>query len=487
MKKALLGLTGALLATSALIAGAQAATLDAGGPNPYSGVTPQPANTIAPVAIAAGAITGVATQVIGSAGVNDFFQVNLNGAYRASFAIRIDITGANFDTPSGLIAVGTEENGTAVTQSTCGTVASAQQLIVTCSYTGAQTDPAVERVIIRRTGGDAVRFTSPAALATPGSVIAVTGKVSPDANFATDLEPGFTAIPIVRSSTAINVAIAAGTGANNVLNQNAAVPFSRFTAGDLSAINGTYNVTAVPAVVDATFTAINLSLAATYSTTNRLVVTHDVLTQTPVSDVTIQLDGVNTLTIARASFVGNTATFTLSAAQMAAVVGAGARNITFNLAAANATPILAAAAGSASFSVDFASLTDPAAFTGPLAAITRGGFTAHLNNFYTLASAYESFIRIVNTSNTAGTANLRIWDAGTGALVCTAATPSISGQSSLEANRSTIIALCPALPSPLPTYLNAEVSTAFNGYAQHVVWNNRATVTDLSARRNTVN
>jgi hypothetical protein len=246
------------------------------------------------------------------------------------------------------------------------------------------------------------------------------------------------------------------------------------------------NPAGVTAVVTPALLAVAIADLQAAASSGVVVINSGLIGEAAVTAVTIA-GGVatRTKTGSPTSFSGTTATITLTNAEIDALIATGAaQEIQLTLSGTAALPNTVAGTGSIDVQTGAPFTGDEAIVNGAVAAATRGGFLAHFNNFYTLTSAYESFIRIVNPTGSAGTANLRIWDAGTGALVCTATTPSIVAQSTLEANRATIVTLCGAqLPATLPTFLNAEVSGQFNGYAQHVVWNNRATVTDLSGRR----
>lgn len=499
MKKALLGLTGALLATSAFTA-ANAAVIatDHLVANAYTATT-------AVEQYAAENIPAVDT-VLGTAAaqtdINIAFASQIGGGgAAANFALRINVTGAKFNTPATWTATPLRTNGAAHGQATCSAFAqSATQLVFTCSNPANPADGAVQAVRLQPAANANTWLSTAAGGA--GTNIQIDAKVSPDTNFLSDVEAPASATTVARIIDGFLSRFAAAPSTVVIQQTQAgfATDFSSFTAAapGTSTAGVVQTLTVGPAntvVLLANGNAFDEAAAETAATTAVLTITSPIIGQTAVTGVTIgaPLNLTVTKTGTPAAFSGDTFTLTLSDTQVNTLIAA-AQNattppagipITANLSGTNTIAITNASAGTISFDVALgAGFIDEPAGTGATAVFSRGGFTAHFNNFYTLTSAYESFVRIVNPTGSAGTATLRIWDAGTGALVCTATTPSIAGQSSLEASRATIVALCGAqLPAVLPTYLNAEVSGAFAGYAQHVVWNNRTTVTDLSGRR----
>lgn len=492
MKKALLGLTGALLATSAFTA-ANAAVIS---PSGASGTPYTAANAIR---VGMEFVTPGTTEIGDTAAADTWLTVGLSsvigGAQAATFAVRLNVTGATWKAPTTIVATPLSANA-AVAGATCATfLSSATQLVFTCTVPAGKT---VNGIGIDGAAAADTIFVTAAGTAV-GSNIQVDAKISPDTNFLSDSEapaPATTVVTFVDSAVASFTAnttrsiqqtpVAPGTVDFNSLNASLGPASATSLATVRYALNNPAGVTA--AVRPDVVTAVAAGDLTTAAGSAVLVLNSGLFAEAAVTAVTLS-GGVATRTKAAnpTAFSGSTVTFNLSNAEIDALIGLGLAGAEIRLTLSGTASVPNTAAGTATLDVATAApfVSDEALVNGTLAAATRGGFTAHFNNFYTLTSAYESFVRIVNPTGTAGTAQLRVWDAGTGALVCTATTPSIASQSTLEANRATIVSLCGAqLPATLPTYLNAEVSGQFNGYAQHVVWNNRATVTDLSGRRN---
>lgn len=497
MKKALLGLTGALLATSAFTT-AQAAVIatNAGA----QGVATAYATGAAAIdAYSAQSVTAAAQTVGAAANLGDVFIALQNsiggGATDVTFAVRINVTGISFNSPTSYTLT---PNDGADNSNSCSPFAqSATSITFTCRYDTAGANDVAITSLRLQTGAEP--FVSTAAGAVGN--INIDATISPDTNFLSTLEsaPSNT---IARFVNSVSQTVTAGT---TVTIQQAAfgasaVEFAGFATNSPTATLATVTVaaSATPGVLRDGTTAVDATVIDGFVPAaggGTLTITSPIIGESAIS--AIELTGGVTITATKATppagsvFSGNTLTITLTQAQAQAIIGGGAVTIT---ARSNQTAALpAVAAGTVVLDLTTASTGAGAAQTfqdlpaanGGTAAFSRGGFVADLNNFYTLTSAYESFIRIVNPTASAGTASLLIWNADTGALVCNATTPVVPANATLEANRATIVALCGAqLPATLPTYLNARVNGAFNGYAQHVVWNNRTTVTDLSGRRN---
>jgi hypothetical protein len=103
----------------------------------------------------------------------------------------------------------------------------------------------------------------------------------------------------------------------------------------------------------------------------------------------------------------------------------------------------------------------------------------------TSASGYSSFIRLMNTSTLAGTATVTVYnDATGGTAIGSYTTASIPGGGMLTISSSDIETNLSITPSATVNY-RVTVSGSFNGYAQHLVFNQTSGVfSDFSGFRN---
>jgi len=467
---------GALLASTALTTGSQAALI-----KQSNGV----GGTVATTAITA---KGIATQVFSgtaaTAGAVTITNANVssNGAilidytstYNTAFNIQLDIAGAEFTGTPSLVhyfqstSGGSLEAVTSVTGCTVQTL-SDKILISGCDPSSSFTATSTSRVdAIAVTG---LTYQSAGALATAGTSVTLSGLIRNSANTITF--ENITAAAVITSKSAISASV--NTGSALTVDNTASPAFTLLTGATSSATLGSITYSGTAAVgTDLSFVFLNGSVAST----TEVKVTHGVLSDAAFVDIKYIPTAGTTLTRSVGNVSSGSVSFQVGGASLAGA------NITIQF---NGTTAISAATGSATVTPTAAgpAITATGAFSGSLATLSRGGLSIQLNTLLPTASTnYSSFVRLVNNSTVAGTATVAVSNDGTGVALGTYTTASIAAGSTLTIS-STDIETALAITSSVSVNYKVTLAGSFNGYAQHLVYNKTSGVfSDFSGFRN---
>jgi hypothetical protein len=293
---------------------------------------------------------------------------------------------------------------------------------------------------------------------------------------------------------------------------SASILFSTTTSsnGLPASLNTAASVTASPPFVNfgstggvATLTALvgSLSLttnggtstdmATTLSGTNlistaELKITHGALSDPAFNSISIRTNATTINYKTATQIASGVATFTLTGAQ----IDNGSTSIYIDIGITGATTITGGSGTGAATLTPTASATGInalAAATGNLASIGKGGLSSAVNTFQNSVNTVPSFLRITNTSTTAGTYTviIRNGDAASGAILGTYTGAAVQPQGTVQLSAAQLEAGASlTAPTSLGNYQLA-ISAAFNGYIQHLSYSSSTGVlSNLSAFRN---
>lgn len=497
-KSQLYTLSGALLASTALIGTANAGTVGRAGANIVTtGAISTTATRIANTLFSTTTATADAKNFNGD-GVNPIainFANNFSAATR--FNATINIAGAQFNNPAVNVAVlGRHTGGTFVGTVTgaCGAVTPLVDkiLLSTCQLSNAAGLSATlgnTAAIGAFAGGlqlSGVVFKGGSALATAGNSITLSGTLNDNANPVILLE-NISSGAVVTSAAPIATTITAGTTAvtNAATTPAAFRSLSQPNIGQLSVNLATVVITGTGALGTDLQTAVTPDGGAGQgaATTVTITVTSATLTDDATVSAT-RANGVLTTTLTPAAFSSGTATFSLTAAnQFDVAANTQTINVQFN----GTSAINAAAAGTVAVAYGGATALGhaqaPASASGTTAAINSGGFSAEFNTAQASGSDYQSFVRIHNNGSTAGTVTITVLNDATGANMGSYTTGSIAVGQTLQVSMPTIEAGA-GITSPSGQY-TLQIAGPILGYAQHVLFNaTTGQFSNLSAFRN---
>ncbi len=432
-----------------------------------------------------------ATGAAGTTTSNNAVLIDFTNAMTTEFNVQLDITNASFSgtataTPYSQSTTDSLEAMTSVTGCTVQVLAD-KLLINNCNPT-ASTAPRIDALAI-----SGIVLTAANALSTAGTSVTLSGIVRNSTNTTT--YENMTSAAWITSKSAADAAIQ--TGGAIVVDNTATGPF---TLVGLTGANATTAATLGTVHFSAT-SAVGTDLSVVFGQGDigsnvEVKVTHGILSQSALTS--ISLTQATSASLTQGQFVSGTASFTVGSVSL----NGAAITVQFN----GTTPITSTT-GTASATVtpnaEGLLLSAVGAFTGNVAAFTRGGLSIELNTLQPTAelgsTLYQSFVRLTNTSSDAGIATITVKDDVTGttlgSFTTAALTDAISagklgaggtvpagatfqfGSADIEANVPT------AAASKHP--YKVIVSGAFNGYAQHVMWNSVAgSFYDLSGFRN---
>jgi hypothetical protein len=336
-----------------------------------------------------------------------------------------------------------------------------------------------------------VIFTAATGLATAGASITIGGSVFD----STNTNNVFETITPTAVVTSINQAVVAVLSGTATVNQGTGtIPYVTVSQ-TLTGVGGstTAGLTVELAAITITGTnAVGLDLTSYVPFASLvgglgLVVTSPALSDPAISNV--RFIGVGLNSVATATTLAGTATFTATQLTSANIYGGGGGtsgtsyvqieyNGTTSITggALNATGVVATFAANGGAAI--------AAVTGASSAVSRSGFSTQINSVLASSNtAATSYVRIVNGGSLAGAATITVNDGSTGAKLGSAfTTASIPGLSTLQLSASQIETGAGFTPTAGETY-TLSITGPLSGYVQHVTLNPGGVYTDFSGRR----
>jgi len=491
----LLGLGGALLASTSLTAEVQAGTFNAytaqlvaAGAKPTSGFTA--------AKIGAQLFGGTGLAAASTIGGQMVF-INFSNQYNQGLAPKILVfpTGASFhasalaaSTNAGNLTLVTTDASTTITATTngigsgCSIGVLTSQIQITNCTTGtssaAFTGMALSGLI----------YTAATGLATVGASISLSGAVVETSNSNNTYET-ITSATVVTSVN--NVVIVNGTGTATVALGTGATAYTSVT--QTVGGNTSSGLTVILTQISFTGTgSLGSDLATSTAITNLVgnmgvVVTSSALSDPAVSNVRfIKPDGTTTYTN---TTLAGTATFSstnLTGATLLTGAGVGTSivQVEFN----GTTAITAAAAGTTVETFLANANTSGAALptvTGAASAISRQGFTVQVNSVQASTNTVvTSYVRITNGGSVAGIPVITVYNASTGTVMGTFTTASVPGLATLQLSAKDIETGAGVTATAGGAYDLVITGTLPSGYVQHITGNPGNLFVDFSARRN---
>jgi hypothetical protein len=331
-----------------------------------------------------------------------------------------------------------------------------------------------------------IAFDNATGLATVGGTISIAGTVNLGASAGVGAVFDTTAAQVVvRSINSLNATVTAGTPAQ--INVGATPAFARMASNGLTTTLASINITLAGAVGADLTTA--LAIGSTVGGTgNNVVLTSAIVSDDAVRDVTLE-NGTRFISVTPTQFGSGNVTFAIPSSTGLNVP----YTVVVNFNGTAAIDALAAGSVAVNFSANgatniaTANSTAPAGATGTAAGLTRSGLTVNVNSIQPSvaqgARTYSSLIRLVNSSSAAGVATIIVRNNETGVTLGTYTSPSIPASGSLQLTSAALEAGAGITPSAAVLY-QATVTGAFNGYVQHVNWNQDAGFfSDLSGKR----
>ncbi len=355
-----------------------------------------------------------------------------------------------------------------------------------------------DRIIVGTIAGtyNVLRITNPVvknmqALGTVGAVATLSGRIeNPTVSATYETIDTATYLSSVASAT---IVFGTATGANGLptsLNAAASVsgspPFINLgtTGGSavLTAIVGSVSLT----LNGALGTSLGISLSgANLVSTAELKITHGALTDAAFNSVSIRTAGGQINFKTATQIAAGVATFSLTGTSLD-----NSAPILIDIGVTGATAITGGSGvGSATLTptATVTGINALAAATGNLATITRGGLSTSVNTFQNSVNTVPSFLRLTNTSTTAGTYTvvIRNGDSASGAILGTYIGAAVQPQGTVQLSAATLESgAALAAPTALGNYQLA-VTAAFNGYVQHLSYSaSTGVLSNLSAFRN---
>jgi len=486
---------GALLASTALTAASQAATLRLGDGHAAT-TTAVTAKRIATQVFNGNATTDNGLTVgRGAANSTDqavtantsvfvlfSFPVTLN-----TFRVDLDITSGNasFATPNPSVVnyAGSAGGLSVISVGGCSVQPTGTKIIIQNCNTGGTTVDAV--------GIHGLSFSSAAALATSGSVITLSGSLKDGS--ATQIDT-ITAANYITSVNGVTTSVTAATTGLTI--DNTVTPaFSsvKVNGGGTTALVtlGTVQFSTVGAL------ARDLSAVVTASafSASAVVVKHPALADDALQSVSLSQVTVNATTA-----ISGGVTFTVGAASLNNASIQVRFNGSSTIDATSGTATLSFAAGPGTTGA--ATLVAAAATTSnSIAHLSAGGLSTQVNSVFpsSMGTEYQSFVRIANTSNIDGAATITVYNDNTGASLGSFSTSAltdavtagrlgtggvIKAGSTFQVSAAEIEANVSGAAATGTSY-RVVVTGPFNGYVQAVMWNQDDGIfTDLSGFRN---
>jgi len=492
-KTHLLGLGGALLASTALSDAAQAGTFQQYSQQLVATATLKPTAGFTAAKIAAQLFGGTgysASQTIGP----QYVFVNLSNSYASGLGpkINVAITGASFDTTalntgtSAALTLVNTQSGATINSTTSGAGAGCVIGILTTQIQLTNCLTGVSSATFSGIALSGLIYTGATALVTAGTSISLSGTVVEQASQSNTYET-LTAATVVTSQNIVAVTATSGTATVLVgVGATAYTSVSQTVSGATSA-----GLTVILTQIAFTGTgAVYSDLTSTGATTNMignmgLSVTAAALSDPAVSNVRfVTGNGTTVFTATVASGAVTFAASDLTGARLFPAAGSGTNylQIEYN----GTTAIAAAAAGTTTATFTANVTTSGTAWpttSGTASAIARASFTVQVNSVQpSTNTVVTSYIRITNGSTIAGIPTITVYNASTGAALGTYTTASVPGLATLQLTAKDIEtgAGITANASGYDLIVGGNLPS---GYVQHVTGNPGNMFVDFSGRR----
>jgi len=503
-KQSLYVLGGTLLASTALSTAGNAAAVIKQNPG-LAGVVPTATISARPLAtqlFSATATTANALDFGGSTTANGDILIDFALPITLPFRVELSIANASFTGSPGVIVYtqdSTSATASLAASSVSGCTVGVQPdklLVLGCDPTNQTSSSRADAMAI--TG---LRYITAGALATAGQSITLSGIIKDST--ATSTFDTITAAATVTSKNALDVGVTAGGGVT--IDSTVTPAFSKLIAATAltttTANLGSIKFSSTSAVgTDLSF----VYLASSVSSTTEIKVTHGVLLDDALFQISWAPSSGTTINKLPAAFVTNTVSFSVPGASLDAssiIVtfdGSSLIDTSSGTATVVVTPTIAAPAGGGSFRVN-------PSFSGTLAAFSRGGLSVEVNSLQPTAgqgsTLYRSYIRVANISPVNGVATITVLDDVTGATIGSfttaqmtsaisggllSSTGEIRANSTLQIGSADIEALVTGAAATAHPY-KVRVTGSLNGYVQNLMWNSvTGLFTDLSGFRNGV-
>jgi len=416
----------------------------------------------------------------------------------ASFDIRTTLSYSTQTTRAVVLISGAEFDPTATPNVTLFTVEGTASLTNLSAVAGTNVTVFTDRLIIGSLTQtySLIHVSNPTvknmqALGTVGAAVSLSGRIENPTVSATyeNIDSG-TYITSVASASIVFSTSTAANGLPSTLSASASVTSSPPFI-NLGATGGTTILTAIVGSISLTIngglgTALGATLSgSTLISTAELKISHGALVDPAWNSVSLRT-GTTTITYRTATQIAaGVATFALTGTQF----DNGATGILVDIGFTGATVITGGSGTSAATvtpTAVSASINALAAATGSLATISKGGLSSAVNTFQNSVNTVPSFLRITNTSTTAGTYTviIRNGDAASGAILGTYTGAAVQPQGTVQLSAAQLEAgAALAAPTALGNYQLA-ISAAFNGYIQHLSYSSSTGVlSNLSAFR----
>ncbi len=460
---------GALLATTSLSSTGSQAAIIVKGEN-YVGAVAPTSFTAYPLAAEVFSATAATANALTISGTNSANAIILDflATLTGGFQVQINVTNAAFTGTPTVATFAQDTSGTLTASSVTGCSVQSlpdKLLITSCTAQGSGLASRADALAI-----SGLTYISGAALATAGTSIKLDGNIKDSAGSITF--EMITSVNVITSRSAGEVAIQ--TPSTVTIDNNATPVFSKFTNGTATATVGSIHFSSTASVGRDLVTT--FSAAAEISGNAEVKVAHGALTD---------LAGLLSITVAGnpkspGTFVSGTVSFQITPASL----NGAAINVTFD-----GTAGINATTGSPAVTVTPTTVGTIvraiSAFSGNLAALSRGGLSVELNSLFNTAAGekYRSILRISNASPIDGVATLTVKNDVTGASIGSFTTTVTAGATRQISSTDIETAITTALAAGAP--YKVIVSGSFNGYVQHLLWNSvTGLFTDLSGFRN---
>jgi len=455
MKRQVLNFGGALLATTALSAGAVSAgtitnLLAAGDPT----VTILTAAKLS-AQVFGGTTTAQKAVTLGPAAVT----LDFSNGYTTKFDLELESTNSDFATST----VGIQTFTTATTslsisgRSGCTVQVLTERILLEDCLASSATN-------IDTLNVSGISFNQANGLATAGTSISLNSIVRGQSNNTFET---LAARPLITSQDSVTVTTTTATAAT--VRNSAIPPFSDLTGGATAFTMGVVRITGTAAVL--TDLATPIATGDNLAGSMELTVTHGVLADAATTTIDVSAStpgGAVNSSVRKSNFNGTVASFDYAAANT--VLGSYDIEVNFD----GTTSIATYAAGTVAvvFSAGAQNLAAPGSHTGTLAGLTRDGFSTQLNTVQSSAgngsTVFQSFVRVVNNGSVAGAVNIVVRDDTDGSSYGTYTAGTIAANSTLQISMPTIET---ALGITAAGQYQLALSGPFDGYAQHVMFN----------------
>ena len=330
------------------------------------------------------------------------------------------------------------------------------------------------------------------ALGTVGTSATISGRIeNPNVSATYENIDSATLITSVASGSIVFSTATGGNGLPTALNTAASVSSSPPFI-NLGSTSGAAILTSIVGSVSLTISgglSTNLTTTLSGSTlisTAELKISHGALLDPAFNSVSLRT-GTTTVQYKTATQIAaGVATFALTGTS----VDNGATGILVDIGFTGSTVITG---GSGTGAVTLtptavaASINALAAASGNLASVGKGGLSSSVNTFQNSVNTVPSFLRLTNTSTTAGTFTviIRNGDSASGAILGTYTGAAVQPQGTVQLSAATLESgAALAAPTALGNYQLA-IAAAFNGYVQHLSYSSSTGVlSNLSAFRN---